>query len=272
MNTMTVGDIDIYYQLVGEGPPLVMIMGYTANSDMWGPRFVEPLAREHLLLLFDNRGAGRTTPGRRAFTIKRFADDTAMLMAELGIKKADILGASMGGMVAQELALNHPGKVDRLVLACTTCGGLRQTLPRHGTIAPLVKRYPTVEEQIHNSLHTLYPREWLDLHPEAEAEAIAQADIAPISQRNARRQMAAIACHHTYSRLPSIDNRTLLIFGDSDLLIPPKNSRTIAGRIPGARICEFAGGGHGFAIQFPEEVADVVNEFLAEPAEDQPLT
>jgi len=87
LGNITVGDIDIYYQLVGEGPPLVMIMGYTANSDMWGPRFVEPLAREHRLLLFDNRGAGRTTPGRRAFTIKRFADDTAMLMRNWASRK-----------------------------------------------------------------------------------------------------------------------------------------------------------------------------------------
>lgn len=257
-----VGDIEMCCDIVGEGPPLVMIMGYTASKDWWQPAFVERLAVEHRLLLFDNRGAGKSSSGTRDFTVKRFADDTAMLMAELGIKKADILGASMGGMIAQEFAINYPGKTDNLVLMCTSCGGVHATLPGPRTLKPLVKRYPTPEEQMRNSIDILYPADWVREHPEAVEETIAAATAAPISPKNALRQMGAISRHHTYGRLPLVKNRTMVMCGDSDVLLPAKNAKTIASRIPGAELKIYANGGHGFAMQFTDEVTADVNVFL----------
>jgi pimeloyl-ACP methyl ester carboxylesterase len=257
-----VGDIEMCCDMVGEGTPLVLIMGYTASKDWWQPEFVERLAARHRILLMDNRGAGKSSSGNRTFTIKRFADDTALLMAELGIRKADILGASMGGMIAQEFAINYPGKTDNLVLMCTSCGGIHATPPRPAALKPLVKRYPTAEEQMRNSIDVLYPAGWAREHPEAVEATIAAATAAPISPANAFRQMGAIARHHTYSRLPLVKNRTLVMCGDSDVLLPPRNSRTIVSRIPGAELNVYANGGHGFAMQFTDEVTSDVNEFL----------
>jgi len=264
MSHIEVGDIDVCYELKGEGPPLVMIMGFTASKEWWEPKLIDRLSASHQLLLFDNRGAGNSTAGTRAFTVKRFADDTAMLMAELGIKKADVIGASMGGMIAQEFAINYPGKTGKLVLMCTSCGGVHGTLPKPSVLKPLVKRYPTPEEQMRNSIEVLYPAEWAAANPEAVEATIGAACAAPISPRNARRQMGAIFTHHTYGRLPLIKSPTYVMCGDSDVLLPPRNSETIAGRIPGAKLRVWPNGGHGFAMQYPEEVQDELLSFLDE--------
>jgi pimeloyl-ACP methyl ester carboxylesterase len=257
-----VGDICMHYRFLGEGPPLVMAMGYTASMDCWEPKFLDKLTEHRRVLVFDNRGAGRTPAGTRRFTIKRFADDMAMLMAELGVAKADILGASMGGMIVQEFALNYPGKTDRLVLMCTTCGGPRSKPPMPRTMAPLIKRYPTPEEQMRASMFTLYPQEWIDANPQGVEDTIAAFSACPITPANARRQMLAILMHNTYRRLPLIESETLVMCGECDILIPQKNSRILADRIPRSELKVFEGGGHGFAMQFPEKVTGTLVDFL----------
>jgi pimeloyl-ACP methyl ester carboxylesterase len=119
MPKVKVNDIQMYYEVKGEGFPLVMITGRGESLDGCDPRLVEELSRKYKLVMFDNRGAGRTYVSDRKYTIKLFADDTAGLMNSLGISKAHILGHSMGGMIAQELVLNHPEKVAKLVLCST---------------------------------------------------------------------------------------------------------------------------------------------------------
>ena len=119
MPKVKVNDIQIYYEVKGKGFPLVMIQGLSYSLDGWDPRLVEELSRKYKLVLFDNRGAGRTDVSDREYTMKLFADDTAGLMDALGISKAHVLGLSMGGMIAQELVLNYPEKVAKLVLCST---------------------------------------------------------------------------------------------------------------------------------------------------------
>lgn len=263
MEWMKVGDIEMCYSIVGEGPPLVMIMGYTAHMEMWGPTLIDALSSEHTLLLFDNRGAGRTTAGSRLFTMKRFADDTALLMAELGIRKADVLGGSMGGMIAQEVALCHPDKVDRLVLCCTTCGGIHQKFAGLDSMKNLADRSGTPEERIRNSMPFLFPRQWMDENTEKVEAAVRLTCLYPIETRVALKQMGALVLHNTYKRLPAIQSDTLVICGDCDLIVPPRNSEILVESIPGAALKVFAGGGHAFPMQFPAEVAAEVNAFLA---------
>jgi len=124
MPKVKVDDIQIYYEVRGEGFPLVMIQGLSDNLDCWDPRLVEELSRKYKLVMFDNRGAGRTDISYREYTMKLFADDTAGLMDALGISKAHVLGLSMGGMIAQELVLNYPEKVAKLVLCSTGSRGV----------------------------------------------------------------------------------------------------------------------------------------------------
>jgi pimeloyl-ACP methyl ester carboxylesterase len=120
MPKVKVNDIHMYYETKGEGYPLVMIYGFGGNLNAWDPRLVEGLSKHFKLILFDHRGAGRTDESDREYTIRLFADDTAGLMNALGISRANVLGISMGGMIAQELAINYPRNVSKLILCSTS--------------------------------------------------------------------------------------------------------------------------------------------------------
>jgi len=108
-----VGDTKMAYWTYGEGYPLVMIMGYSGTMDMWDPNVIDALSAYYKVIVFDNRGMGKTTTGTRKFTIEQFADDTAGLMDALAIDQAHVLGWSMGTEIAQELTLRHPEKVNK---------------------------------------------------------------------------------------------------------------------------------------------------------------
>ncbi len=123
-----VGDIDIAYKMFGKGNPILLINGFSAPLDFWDPMLLEKLASNHTVITFDNRGIGNTTSGEKKFTITQFGNDTFGLLDALKIKKADVMGWSMGGMIAQELALLHPEKVGNLIIYASTCGG-KETRP-----------------------------------------------------------------------------------------------------------------------------------------------
>ena len=118
-----VNDINMYYEIHGEGFPLVMIQGIGQSSLMWPPIFLDEVSKSFKIIIFDNRGAGRTDKPDIEYSIKMFADDTIGLMDALNIERAHVLGYSMGGIIAQELVLNYPKRVEKLVLCSTDCGG-----------------------------------------------------------------------------------------------------------------------------------------------------
>ena len=250
------------YQVMGERQPLVMIMGLTANIDWWDLPSLEDLSSRYKLLIFDNRGAGRTDAPPGEFSIKQFADDTVGLMDALDFGHAHVLGYSMGGMIAQELVLNYPEKVDKLVLCATFCGGKETVQASQEVLNKLINRPPTAEEQAKVSLTLLYSEEWLETHKEYSDDFLEAYMRAPATDENALRQFMACANLSTYDRLPTIDKPTLVACGAEDILIPPENSRIIARSIPGAKLVEYEGAGHGFMYQCREEFAPVLVDFL----------
>lgn len=264
MNTesVTVGDIDIHYRAMGTGEPLVMIMGLTANMDTWEPAMLDLLAERYRVIVFDNRGAGRTGAPPGDFSIAQFADDTAGLMEALGIERAFVLGESMGGMIAQEVVLRHPEMVEKLVLCCTFCGGEEAVFPEPEVIALLTDREGTPEEIVRKGLKIVFPEEWLNTNEEQVEDYVRRALLHPISVENAFRQGAAIFGFSAYERLPGIECPVMIARGTEDVLIPPVNSRILADRIPGSRLVEFPGGGHGFSAQNIEDFTSLLCEFL----------
>lgn len=264
MDTMKVGDIDVSYQLMGEGPPIVLIMGLTANMDWWEPEFLSALSRRHRVLMFDNRGAGRTpAPPETELTIKQMADDTAGLMDAVGMERADVLGVSMGGMIAQELSLSYPEKVNRLILCVTFCGGKETVYPSREVLAKLVDRSGTPEELVWRFGTLMFREEYMLANRDYFDDFFVRYSKAPCTDENAARQFMATQTFSTYDRLPQLDKPTLVACGAEDVLIPPENSRVIAGQIPGARLVEFEGAGHGFTNQCREDFLEVLEDFLA---------
>src|SRR6187551_1203599 len=125
-HNVTVGDINIAYKQMGkaDGRPIILITGASATMDMWNPLLLEKLiSANYNVIIFENRGVGESTAGTKEFSIGQFANDTFGMLDALGINKADVLGWSMGGFIAQQLAVTHPDRVNNLILYATSCGG-----------------------------------------------------------------------------------------------------------------------------------------------------
>jgi len=258
-----VGDIKIYYETHGKGPPLVMIMGLSANKDWWHPHLIEQFSKHFKTLIFDNRGAGRTDKPAMDYSIKMFADDTLGLMDALGIKKAHILGVSMGGVIGQEIALSYPQRVDKLVLVSTTCGGPKAVPPPPETLQVMLNRGEMTDEQrMRTTVNLLYPEEFRKKNPEIIEEALRRLMIAPIPLDAYMRQLTAASQFDSYDRLPKIKAPTIVLTGKKDVLLPWGNSKILAERIPGAKLVTFEDSGHGMCSQNAEEFAKEVIKFL----------
>jgi len=258
-----VSDIQMNYEVTGEGHPLVMIMGLGGNLDWWDPRMIQGLSKNFKTIVFDNRGAGRTDVSDKEYTISLFADDTAGLMDALRIPSAHVLGISMGGMIAQELALNHPEKVERLVLCSTSCGGERSVLPSEETFSTLMRggTVQSAEEGARLTLSICLTKEFIDKSPDYVESMTRRILEAPISPEAFQRQLGAIMSFSTFERLPGIKAPTLVLCGRRDVLIPPENGSILARAIPGAELVFFEGSAHALA-ENTEEATKAISEFL----------
>jgi len=127
-----VGDIDVGYKKIGTGPPIFLIIGYSVSMNNWSSTLISNLSKDHTVFIFDNRGIGNTTAGYKNFTINQFTEDTVGLINALHINKPDIMGFSMGGFIAQDIAVTNPQKINKLVIYASVCGGPEST-PLHET-------------------------------------------------------------------------------------------------------------------------------------------
>ncbi|HET7389596.1 MAG TPA: alpha/beta hydrolase [Nitrososphaeraceae archaeon] len=257
-----VGDIDIAYKTFGKGRPLLFIPGFSMTMDGWDPIVLDKLSSNHTIIVFDNRGIGYTTAGVKTPSIQQFANDTAALIDALEIKKpVDIFGLSMGGLIAQELALLHPDKVDRLVIHASSCGG-KESLPPQ--VSPQVLRSMiSGNASADTFLSTLFPKEWIQQH----TDYIQKNFVFPmgkVSKESLQHQFEATskwggAC----SRLATITKPTLVITGTEDITSPPANSILIADKIPGAWLVQIRGGGHGVMFQYPQQFTSILETFFS---------
>ena len=260
---VTVGDIKMYYEVHGQGEPLLMIMGLGGHCLDWGEIVPQRLADRYKVILFDNRGAGRSDQPPGPCTIEQMARDTVGLMNVLGIDQAHVFAGSMGGMIALQMALDHPERVNKLVLGATSAGGRSRVFP-----PPEIEKYfyPRLDLSAHDYLlwtsSVCYPQEFIDANPDIVEQKI-QANLAfPCTLSAYEAQLEAFKTFDVDQRLRTIHLPTMVIIGNQDLLIPPPNSFLIAERIPGAQIREIEGAGHIFWISHPEETVKMVTDFL----------
>src|ERR687897_1393424 len=265
-----VGDINIAYKRFGQGKPIIFIPGIGASIQVDEPTLLsEFVASNHTVIVFDNRGMGETTVGTKPFSIEQFANDTAGLLDVLNIEKADVFGVSLGTFIAQELTLNYPQKVDRLILHAGYCGGNEaiyasgQALETIMTLnSPQILHNMTAEQQAMILAQIMFPPEWLEEHPEILNTVIQLAPSRSASPEIIQQQgFASGTWKGSCDRLSGITQPTLLIVGDQDLLIPSANSVMMSQRIPNSHLVIIEGTGHGAMLQVPNEFTAHVQNF-----------
>ncbi len=262
MPTAKVGDINIEYYVEGEGPPLLMIMGWGGQARSWGEPFLERLRPHFQIIRLSNRGTGLSDKPGGELTIWLMAEDAVGLLRELGIQRAHVLGVSMGGMIAQELVLNQPQVVQGLVLGCTNCGPADSVPIRADTLARLAQigNLP-LEERVRQIWLVMVTPDFVETGKEFLDGIIASWLATPWETWG--RQIAAIQSFDTYERLPLVQAPTLIIHGDRDVLIPVENAEVLRQRISGAQVRIVPGVGHMFFWEKPAESAGAIVEYLS---------
>jgi pimeloyl-ACP methyl ester carboxylesterase len=257
--------VQIVYRTIGKGPPLLVLNGFAATSADWDPCFIDRLASRHELILLNNRGIGGSTDDRQSFDIAKLADDTAHLIETLGIERANVLGWSMGGFVAQALAVKNADRVDKLVLLSTDSGGIEADLASPDVWSQLLDTSGTPNEQARRLLFLLFPTDVAESFYREFGDIVAAAR-AQLSIELLDRQAAATEAwrrNGVARQLREIRVPVLIATGTEDIVIPASNALKLANTIPGAWLAQFPHGGDGFMAQYPRELADLINCFLA---------
>ena len=268
--TAKINDIEMYYEEHGSpsAEPVVLIMGFGLSCAAWAPQ-IAPLSERYRVVAFDNRGAGRTSQPPGAYTIPQMAEDTRGLLDHLGVDSAHIIGQSMGGMIAQELALRHAERVRSLVLMCTTPGGPHEA--GHDILVADVERGLAIEkiedavtpESLQEYALRMFTPEFLKSPGPGFAQMVGAVMQHPQNLDGMKGQAQASRDHDTFDRLPQIIADTLVIAGAGDPWILPENSHILAERIPNAELYIVKGARHGFMAEKPDEVNRVILDFLA---------
>lgn len=258
---------EIYYEThgAGDGLPLVFIMGIGGTCDGWLVLQVPDLSRDRLNVIFDNRGAGRSQDPGCDFSTRDMAEDTLALLDELGLERVHVLGAFLGGLVAQELALAAPERVQSLVLAGTFARADARRRLLLEIWQGMVEQDLPLEIRVKNRLAwTLHDRTF-------EQEDLVDAmwrfylkDDAPMEDKIFARQVSACLEHDSLDRLDQIKAPTLVVCGEQDILTPPHLHRELANRLPNSRLVQIAGAGHLVPAELAERFNRLVARFLAE--------
>ena len=255
----------------GSGRPLVLIAGYGLTAAEWDPDLITRLAANRRVIVFDNRGVATSTGSVRRLSITQMANDTANLIRALRLGRPDVLGWSMGGYIAQELALRHPGSLRRLVLAATDPGGTRAVQPTARVLRILTNPNSTPDDL----LPILFPSNQQAAGGAWFGRIGSQSGLLPNSltlspttqaaQTRASGPLWAARGGGTWARLPRLRLRVLVADGDEDIVVPTANSRQLARRIRGAHLRLYGDAGHAFLIQDRARFAPLVDRFLAAP-------
>ncbi len=265
MPKATTNGIELYYETHGEGQPLVLISGIGYSLWQWH-RMIPFLEKHFRVIAFDNRGAGQSDKPAGPYSAQMLAADTAGLLDALGIEKAIIMGHSMGGFIAQAMALDFPSKVAKLILCSTNFGGPRAipVTPEAMKVLSDVTSDPLT--RFRNGLVVSTAPGWAEKNPQVLDEWIKWRVANPVDPAPYQAQMAvglslipeAAAFE---SKLPRVEAPTLILFGAHDKVVPPENADLLAKQIANSKVVIFPDAGHFFPIEIPEAASRAIVEF-----------
>jgi pimeloyl-ACP methyl ester carboxylesterase len=254
--TVTAAGVRIAYEEAGSGPPLLLIHGLGYPRWGWEP-VVEPLAKTHRVITFDNRGIGDSDAPPGPYDTATMAADAVAVLDAVGVRRAHVMGASLGGMIAQMLALDHPHRVDRLILACTTPGGAEAYPLPEATLTLLREAAGLPADE---ATHRLTANALASQHP--LEDLLARRMARPQDPAAWQAQSAASLGHDAFGRLGGITAPTLVLHGTVDRVVDPRNAPLLAEHIPGARLQWLPDRGHLFFWEDPDGTVERVRRFL----------
>lgn len=257
----------IYYERHGAGEPLLLVTGFTISAAVFDP--ILPLYSERFeCLVYDNRGSGRSSTPLRPTSIPEMAADAVQVLDELGIESAHVYGLSMGGMIAQEIALRFPDRVRGLILGGTTTGGPRAVIPSVRELGTLLRSMgvsarsggrPWTDSAVAGAV---FSKAFRDAHPERTRELASHFTAHRARPHGIAGHWWATVYHDTYARLPEIQAPTLVMHGELDEMAPIGTSRLLANRIPDAELVIIPESGHAYPLELPEESFAALTEWL----------
>lgn len=262
MATARSADVELWYESAGEGPPVLLVMGLGMTATGWH-RTVPVLAERFRVLAFDNRGVGRSGRPEGPYSVAQMAGDAIAVLDAAGEHRAHVYGISLGGMIAQEIALRHADRVAGLALAATTPGGERAVPVEEPVLAFFRRRGEMpAEEGVWASVPYNYGAQTRRSGAGRIGEDIVERLRYPIEPAPYVAQLEAALGHDAYERLGGIRAPTLVVHGEDDRMVPPENARILAAAIPGAELSLWPGAGHLLPTDAPG--ADrAIGDFLA---------
>ena len=255
--------VKIHWDEQGQGAPVLLIMGLGAASALWW-RTRPALASRYRTIAFDNRGVGHSDVPPGPYSVAAMASDAAAVLDAAGVQRAHIFGLSMGGMIAQEFALQYPDRVQSLILGCTSPGGPNAVRAEPAANEVLRARATMTMEQAEQAFIPF-------LYDASTPRVVVEEDLARRrawypSTEGYTAQLQGIFIWQAYDRLPQISAPTLVIHGANDRLVPPGNGRLIASRVPGARLVIISDANHLFTTDQPAAAHTAILQFLGEQA------
>jgi 3-oxoadipate enol-lactonase len=245
----------IFYDVTGNGSPLLLLMGAGESRQLWAWQ-LPAFAPTFRVITMDNRDSGASEPDASPYSVADLANDTVALLDALNLARAHVLGTSMGSMIALQLALDHPARIDRLVLMSPLAGGLQLSAP------PREAWSTDHADWIRGMFPMLAAPGYFDTHPGALEELVEVGRENRLTYEGVVHQIDAMGAFDVRSRLPEITAPTLLVVGDRDPFIPLTDAQAFATALPNAQLVTIAGAGHLAFLEDAEEVNRVVLDFL----------
>lgn len=259
----------IEYYSFGKGTPIVLVAGYATDISSWDKDFLAALATKHRLIVMNNRGIGGSKVLSPNYTSRELASDINQLIDDLHLQKTALLGISMGGMIAQQTAALYPDKIDKLILINTAIAGDQSVQPSPTIKQQLLSLSGNKLEFYKVAVKNFFPAKWrlkmayaliADRYLPQQLSTYDVASVIPLQQ-----QLILDWSHDNQAagKIANLTMPTLILNGEADVILPPQNSVVLAKTIPHAKLQRWKDGGHAMIFQYPTQLANAVNTFLA---------